>query len=444
MAMARMDVELTKDGVLHQPSQVQALLNGLTNVTDLIVVAHGWNNDMAEARALYDELLGNVDKLLDARDNPAAPAPLARLRGRTFAACQLFWPSKKFADEDLIPGGGAASATAANDSALLRILDGLAREPTRLGDTSSIPVRQQLAAKAKALVPRLDADDTARTEFVFILRSLLDPDHASRDDGSDDFFTVDPLVLFKDMDGEVVAPLPAGQGGATALGAAGGAAGLGDLLGGAKAAARRLANFATYYQMKARAGTVATAGVAPLLRRVRERAPNVRLHLAGHSFGGRLVTAAAHALDGGTPAVSVSLLQAAFSHNGLSEDFGDGQPGFFRQVLSEKRASGPIVITHTKNDRAVGIAYPLASRIARQNAAAFGDANDPYGGMGRNGAQRTAEAAGNAVSLEGVGHDYGFARGKVYNLLSDATIKDHSDVRGIQVAYAILSAAGAV
>jgi hypothetical protein len=164
----------------------------------------------------------------------------------------------------------------------------------------------------------------------------------------------------------------------------------------------------------------------------------------GHSFGGRLVTAAALALDGNTPAVTVSLLQAAFSHNGLSEDFDAGKPGFYRQVVSEKRVSGPIVITHTKNDTAVGIAYPLASRIAHQNASAFGDRNDPYGGMGRNGAQRTTEATGNATLLAAVGHDYGFASGRIYNLLADDVIKDHGDVRGVQVAYAVLSATRAV
>ena len=55
-------------------------------VTDLLVLSHGWNNDMAEARALYDELLGNVEKLLDARDSVGAPAALAAARTRTFAA----------------------------------------------------------------------------------------------------------------------------------------------------------------------------------------------------------------------------------------------------------------------------------------------------------------------------------------------------------------------
>jgi pimeloyl-ACP methyl ester carboxylesterase len=444
MAMKRTDVEFTKDGRVHDIAQLDALMTSLTGVTDLIVISHGWNNDMAEARALYDELLGNVDKLLDVCDKPTAPVSLAQLKGRIFAACQVFWPSKKFADEDLIPGGGVASATVANDASLLRALDRLATDPQRLGDAAISPVRQQLVAKAKVLVPKLEGDSGARREFVFILRSLLDPDQATGDDGSDDFFTVEPEILFEHMDDAVIAPRPSGAGGATGVSDAGGATSLGDLLEGDKAAARRLANFATYYQMKTRAGIVGRIGVASMLQQVRERHPKVKIHLVGHSFGGRLVTAAAHALESNTPAVTINLLQAAFSHNGLSEDFRGGEPGFYREVVSEKRASGPIVITHTKNDAAVGIAYPLASRIARQNASAFGDANDPYGGMGRNGAQRTAEAKGNATSLAAVGHDYSFASGRIYNLLADDFINDHGDVRGVQVAYAVLSAAMAV
>ena len=41
-------------------------------------------------------------------------------------------------------------------------------------------------------------------------------------------------------------------------------------------------------------------------------------------------------------------------------------------------------------------------------------------------------------------HDYAFAKGSVYNLLADDAIKNHGDVRGQRVAYAILSAAAAI
>jgi hypothetical protein len=46
-------------------------------------------------------------------------------------------------------------------------------------------------------------------------------------------------------------------------------------------------------------------------------------------------------------------------------------------VLGDKRVSGPILITHTKNDKAVGIAYPLASRNPRDLASALGDEMTP-------------------------------------------------------------------
>jgi hypothetical protein len=99
---------------------------------------------------------------------------------------------------------------------------------------------------------------------------------------------------------------------------------------------------------------------------------------------------------------------------------------------------GPIVITHSLHDTAVGYAYPLASRLAQQVASGLGDANDRYGGIGRNGAQRTPEAR--QGQLQEVGSTYDFARARVHNLNADTVILDHSDIRKPQIAYAILSA----
>jgi hypothetical protein len=167
---------------------------------------------------------------------------------------------------------------------------------------------------------------------------------------------------------------------------AGGAAGLGDLFSGIKAGATRFLNYLTYYEMKARAGT-AGKGVAQLLDRVASAVQ--RVYLIGHSFGGRLVSAAAMAST--TPKIqSMTLLQAAFSHNGFSANFDDSEPahpGFFREVVIRGRVKGPILVTHTPNDTAVGILYPFASRLSGTVASAFGDQNDKFGGIGRNGAQ---------------------------------------------------------
>jgi len=447
MAMTTCEIEFTRDGAVFDPQQLLAVEASLGPVTDLFVLSHGWNNDKADASALYDELLGNIEKLLELRDLPSAPQILQRftqpLRGRTFAAVRIFWPSKKFTDADLIPGGGAASAQAERDNtaAVSRVLDELKKDPQRLGDQTTDPDREAKIESAKALIPRL-ATAEAQREFVSLLRSLLDPSMKEHDDASAGFFDAAPETLFANASSPVVAPSGAGSGG-EASGDSGGAASFGDFLSGVQAAARRIANFATYYQMKSRAGTVGNTGVAEMLKRVLAAKPGIRIHLVGHSFGGRLVTAAANELPDNTNRVSMSLLQAAFSHNALSGAFGEhGDKGFFRAVIDKKRISGPIIITHTKNDRAVGIAYPLASRIAGQNAAALGDQNDPYGGMGRNGAQNTAEAD-NVATMGLPGTHYAFNPGRVHNIHADL-IAGHGDIRRVEVAYAILCAAGAV
>src|SRR5215831_4309633 len=370
MATPTFDVEFTKDGDVFQAPQVDALVAGLAPITDLLVLSHGWNNDKADASALYDELLGNIDKLLDLRTQ-AVPAALKdfieRLRGRNFAAVRVFWPSKRFTDADLIPGGGAASvaAEAENAAAVNRTLDRLRDEPKVLGGGERNPAHEEAIEKAKALVPSL-ATVEAKREFVTLLRSVLDSSAKENDDASAGFFAAPAETLFANAEQPVIAPAPAAAGGGSgAAMPSGGAAGLGDLLHGAQAAARRIANFASYYQMKARAGAVGSKGVADLLRRVRAAKPDIRIHLVGHSFGGRLVTAAAHAFPANTGLVTLSLLQAAFSHNGLSGKFGDrGDKGFFRAMTrgaSPGRSSSPI--PRTTKRLASPIHWPRAALV---------------------------------------------------------------------------------
>jgi hypothetical protein len=442
--MKRFDVEFTRDGQVFNQAHVDALTTNLGGVTDLLILVHGWNNDMAQARELYDELLGNIQKLLDARSDPRLPVSLQPLRDRVFAACQAFWPSKKFADADLIPGGGAASATAANDTALERILTELKVDPVRLGGHDQPADRAERIDRALSAARHLNESAAARQSFVDEVRRAIKEGGASDevDDGSAAFFEMGAEELFAELSNPVVAP--AAEAGGSAGMSEGGAAGLRDMLSGIGAAARRIANFATYYRMKNRAGIVGEKGLAPLIKACRASKRDLRIHLVGHSFGGRAVTAAAQGLDPGTRHVTMSLLQAAFSHNALSADFGDGKPGFYRSVIADKRLSGPIIITHTKNDRAVGLAYPLASRLARQIAAAVGDRNDPYGGLGRNGAQHTNEAADHATDLGPVGTTYAFKPGQVHNLLADRVITDHGDIRGGEVAFAILACSAAI
>lgn len=436
MSIEKYEIEFTRSGRVFIASQVQQILESARGATDLIVLCHGWNNDKAEATALYDRLTGSLERVKGAKLIPG-------LDGRTIEALRVFWPSKKFADADLIPGGGASSATRENDAALIALLERMKDDPETLGGEERNSIREMVLVEAQALAPALEGDQAARERFVMLLRSILDPEEGHPDDGSNDFFTRPPEDLFAALSEQVVVPGGSVTSGAATVGQ-GGAAGLGDFLGGVGAAARRLANYTSYYEMKTRAGTVGRVGLAPVLKLLRERHPRLRLHLVGHSFGGRLVTAAAYELPRGTPRVSLCLLQAAFSHNGLGTNFdGRGQDGAFQALVAEWRISGPVVITHTKNDKAVGIAYPLASRIARQAATALGDENDPYGGMGRNGAQHTPETRGVTGTLEDARHRYQLAQGRVYNLRADRFVADHGDVGGNEVANAILQAVSA-
>ena len=162
-----------------------------------------------------------------------------------------------------------------------------------------------------------------------------------------------------------------------------------------------LGNLLTYYTMKDRAGIVGrtgAVGTVRALRTCRTPAAGPRVHLVGHSFGGRLVTSAANALNGnsGTPAEcvdSMTLLEAAYSHNGLATNWdGNGTDGAFRSVITQVKVKGPIIISHSSHDFPVGTAYPVASRLRGQaGEALIGGPNDIYGGMGANGAQHTPE-----------------------------------------------------
>jgi len=235
------------------------------------------------------------------------------------------------------------------------------------------------------------------------------------------------------MDDELLGPggsasLPLGVGSTHAP--EGGAAGLASMLAGFKAAALNVLNFTTYFEMKARAGMVGKNGVAPLIDKL---APQVqRIHLIGHSFGGRVVTATA--ANSTTDKIrTMSLLQTAFSHNGFSKKMS----GFFRTVVDQQRVKGPILVSHTPNDKAVGIAYPLASRISGDKTAAFGDANEKFGGLGRNGAQQMNPGETVDGNLLPDGSAYSFQAGKFFNLEGSPFIKGHSDITGKEVAHAI-------
>ncbi|HTE47134.1 MAG TPA: hypothetical protein VK636_17935 [Gemmatimonadaceae bacterium] len=432
------ELEFDKDVKLVHPEQQKAILDALDGdsvPTDLVVMSHGWNNDMGEARQLYGEFFKNY--VADRMSDGTIPA-------RRLAIVGVLWPSKKFAEHDLIPGG---AASAGNDVAADKVL------MEQIGILESV-VGKDLS-EIRALVPQLKDTKSAREKFSNAVLALIPQDVGAEDDqnlkpSSVAIAVAEDKLLDRLSRPAVTGPAGGGTGGAASiggggmkLGLVGGAAGLGDLFSGVKAGAMNLLNVTTYYQMKSRAGAVGESGVNPLLRAIRAKVPGIRIHMIGHSFGARVVTAATAGAEKDAPigVTSVSLLQAAFSHYAFAENWdGKNGNGLFRRMIAPagKYVTGPMIITHTHADKAVGVAYAIASRAGRQNASGLGDATDQYGGLGGNGAQKTPGTVDLKINTKG--ERYAFTAGKVHNVDGNGVIESHGDIRRTEVTHAAADA----
>ena len=425
------ELRFDKDGQVRS----DVTLPGATK--QVFVFSHGWNNDANDARNLYGAFFRNFEKIGQARFNLTAVEP--------FAVVGVFWPSKKFSEGLAVFGGGDPGGAASIGGRA----EGETKVISKLEEMKSLFTSdrdRKLLNDAIGLVGELNDKATARAEFVQKIRSLLDPSAADREDASTTFFESEPDELMESLklkiksstserteEDAATAALPSGP----AKLALDDVVAAENVLSGFFNSALNLLNYTTYFEMKTRAGTIGKSGVAPFLDRL---SPSIEaIHLLGHSFGGRVVTAAA--ANSTTRRIrSMTLLQAAFSHNGFSKK----RNGFFRAVVEQKRVAGPILITHSILDRAVGIAYPLASRINQDDRLALGDKNDRFGAIGRNGAQEMeVMEVDNAETMLRPATDtqsYQFKQPIIYNLNGDTLITGHGDVTNEAIVSAVLSA----
>jgi hypothetical protein len=430
------EFEVGKDGqVLNPAARAEALaFFGGGQVSDVLVISHGWNNDMGEARDLYRRFLAELRQRVDAQTPP--------LPGRTLGVLGVLWPSKKFAEKDLIPGQAASLNQAP-------MVGALAAQLELLKGGFDDPQADTMLDQAKALLPRLPDSPLAQTEFVKLVRGLLARPPGNDEGNAAQFMKRNELDLLQRLGAPLLpsAPEPGGQGQATSLGGAaaggGSAAGIGSFFSGIFSGAANLLNLATYYQMKDRAGVLGRGPVAALVAEIAAQPKAARIHLAGHSFGARLVTTVASTVGGPDKPViaSMTLLQAAFSHNGFAPASDKVGEGLYRNIVTERRVAGPVLVSHTAKDWAVGIAYPLASRVAGQEASALGDADDRFGGLGRNGPVRTPESV--AQTLGKVGTSYAFKPATLYAMDANQLISGHGDIVHPETAYALLCAVAA-
>ena len=415
--------------------EADALLRELpgADLTDLFVFSHGWNNDRGQARRLYQRYFEQLPGLL-------AQGGAQDVRAGSLG---VVWPSKRWADEPEPTGdgggGGAAGlgeaaapapAAAAGDGALVEDLKDVFGGDDR---------RAALDELARLLEERPE-DPAALARFQALMAELAtDPDAeaAGEDQGEQALVTDDPEEVF----GRFADAVPeTGEGGA---------AGLGDTFGrlwkGAKEALRQL----TYFEMKKRAGVVGKQGLGPLLGRIAQADPQVRVHLIGHSFGARLVSFALAGLPpGDSPVKSLYLLQGAFSHFAFADalPMDRSRGGALKGMAA--RVDGPLAASFSVHDTAVGKLYPLASLSSRDDAAGLEDQLFRWGGIGHDGAQ-AVEAT--VATLGPVGTTYPFQRGRFVNLDGNGVITQgpppsgaHSDIFHPELVWAGLAAAGLV
>ena len=146
MEFTHFKVEFTKDGKIFDQSQRDALLAAVPKLTDLILISHGWNNDIDDATELYDRFFASIGAITGVAK---LKKTFASLEGRKCGVVRVFWPSKKFAPTQLIPAGGVASiddvdgpVAKANETVLVGLLEELKRDPVRLGGKEIDPKRK--------------------------------------------------------------------------------------------------------------------------------------------------------------------------------------------------------------------------------------------------------------------------------------------------------------
>ena len=373
---------------------------GTGEITDLLIFAHDWNNDRAKSASLYARFFCQL----------AAVAGDAGVTG-PIGAAGVSWPSV------LWPGDGPEDDRDGNDP--LAALHALYPDP----------VSQAAVDTALALLRERREDDLALQRFQGLLALLAEgPEIPLEDDGKAALVDRPAAVAFTAM----AAIDPAAHGAAT---------GYARMWAGAERALRAT----SYYQMKKRAGSVAVAGLAPLLVQLLDQLAAPRIHLIGHSTGARLIAYTLRGLEAGRRVHSVTLLQGAFSHFAFAESlpFAPGRSGGL--AGRQRRVDGPILVTHSRHDFAIGRRYARASMIGCPDGGAGEDPGYRCGAMGHDGAQ-CCEAI--ELLLRAAGHDYAFRPGEIFNLDASDVIKTscgrpgaHHDIVHPELAWAVLRAA---
>lgn len=449
-------IEFQKNGQPTDASAVDQFINEVKarNLSDLFLFSHGWNNDRTVALALYQRFFEEMSRILSDNNFPK------KNRSATIGLAGVIWPSILWPDDAasnttaILSGGvgGAVGVGAGGPPVAAVATPGEVRE--ELNKVYDAGQQQTLLNELINLLEQQPKNDDAVSEFRSKMAALLasEPADTPADHKQPDY-AEGAISQLSDNEWRDLLGVLASDPNLPQESTGGGAAfdHFNTLWKGAKQALR----IATYWQMKQRAGIIGKEGLgANILTRLANHANKTRINLLGHSFGARLVSFSLAGLpaprsDSPSPIKSLFLLQGALSHYA----FADRLPHDLTRSGALKgmadRVDGPLLTTHSLMDLAVGISYPAASFLNRDDAAAM--AMDPslrWGAMGHDGAQ-AVNATG--VDLLPPGATYPFKPGQWLNLDGNTIIIHgglpsgaHSDIVHPATAWAALSAAAIV
>jgi hypothetical protein len=391
--------------------------------TDVFFFCHGWKGDVPAAREQYNAWMG---ALLTSADRQRAARVFP---GFSPLLIGLHWPSQPWGDEELSSGAFGGSAP----SSLAHLLESYL---ARLGD------RAEIRGPLEAILGEARTNSAPAELPPAVRQAYLDLDAALGLGSGGAGAPPDADREGFDPDASFDAANQAGE----SFG--------GQSLGGLLGPLRQL----SYWTMKKRARAVGEGGMHDFLgglqRVTAARGP--RVHLMGHSFGTIVVSG----MLGGPeckgvlprPVASVALVQGAVSlwSYASSIPYRGAGAGYFNRILADGKVRGPVITTRSVKDTAVGVLYPLASRV--HGSAEFptgpGAPLPEYGAMGAYGLQGlTAATATDGVMQDAAG-SYSFEKGKVHNLEASRFIAKmegasgaHSDIAGPEVAHALWEAA---
>ncbi len=408
------------DGLM---SDVVARQLGEQPVTDVFLLSHGWKGDIEAARRQYRDWIS-------AAAGCATDLAVMRKKRPGFLPLMvgLHWPSLPFGGEDMPAASGAASfAVEQGGAGLEALIDSAAAS---IADTPA--ARQALRTLFECAL-----DDTEPATLPEAARKAY-----------------------------AVLNTEAGLGGAGVAGAPGddrepfnaeaayqnaredAASFGGSFLSGLLSPLAQL----SFWQMKARACTFGETGGAQLLARLQQLTAQrkVRFHVMGHSFGCVVMSALAAGKAGSQrvrPLDSMLLVQGAFSLWSYCKSIPSApkEAGYFQRLLAEGAVAGPIVVTQSEHDSAVGRLYPLAAGVAGQVAMA--QDLPKYGAVGTWGLQGTGVEAV-PLALTATDQTLPFAAGKIYNLECSGIIRNgggmagaHNDIAHPELGHAFWTAA---